>query len=377
MRATLRLHPKMDKFIGQPEVQNAIDQLIRGAPIDSVPISIKHQVLTGLNSRRKDAILRHNDALANKIDVIIGEFTRGPDKYVFDGPTDPNKTLKARALESKETERMKATTTKLLNGESRIDDIDSHSRQSVAPFLKNDRVLEISRANYGQGRNIDKQIENCHEYSIDSRRLGPKLQRVAEIEKKLAAAKKRYEETRTSCYQRRREYTDLEKVAAVELEKKLQGELVEYGSHIPTKLPLEYQKFSSKVLNARQKEQMGAKLGMYDDALANRKIAIQLEREELTKNNEIFGKAFLKNREVMLKSQQQKREGFREIWRRKKDKITADLAAEMEQAKKSVENLEKELEDAKSVVYSEVGRIRSGSSMKNQGKIPSSLESFK
>ena len=79
----------------------------------------------------------------------------------------------------------------------------------------------------------------------------------------------------------------------------------------------------------------------------------------------------------MLKSQQQKREGFREIWRRKKDKITADLAAEMEQAKKSVENLEKELEDAKSVVYSEVGRIRSGSSMKNQGKIPSSLESFK
>ena len=79
---TLRLHPLMDKFIGPQNVQECIDSLIRGAPVSTIPPQIGHQVITGLNARRKDAILHGQDALANKIDVILGEFQRG---FSFNG----------------------------------------------------------------------------------------------------------------------------------------------------------------------------------------------------------------------------------------------------------------------------------------------------
>ena len=366
----------MDKFIGQPEVQDAIESLIRGAPVDSVPVSIKHQVISGLNARRKDAILHHQDALSNKLDIILGEITKGPDKFVFDGPVDPRKTVKARTLDSPETLKMKQTTTRLIKGEEAIDNVDVKTRQSIGPLLKTNRVLELSRANYSQSSNIDRQIDNRHQYSVDSRRLAPKLQQVSAIEKKLAEARRHYEETRKSCYQRRKEYTQLEKAAEVEMEKKLSDEMLEYGSHLPTTLPLEYQKFSSKVLDAKEKEEKGARLRMYDEAAANRAYRFQLEREEIERNNEAFARAFNANKQVLIKSQQQKREGFKEVWRRKKDKVTAELAAEMEQAKRAVENLERELAYAKNAEYNEIGRIRSSSAIQAH-KIPASYSSFK
>ena len=376
LRTSLRMHPKMDKFIGQPEVQDAIESLIRGAPVESVPISIKHQVISGLNARRKDAILHHQDSLSNKLDIIIGEITNGPDKYVFDGPIDPRKTVKARTLDTPETLKMKQTTTRLIKGEEAIDNVDVKTRQSIGPLLKTNRVLELSRANYSQSSNIDRQIDNCHQYSVDSRRLAPKLQQVSAIEKKLADARMHYEETRRSCYQRRKEYTQLEKAAEIEMEKKLNEEMLEYGSHLPTTLPLEYQKFSSKVLDAKEKEEKGARLRMYDEAAANRAYRFQREREEIERNNEAFARAFNANKQVLIKSQQQKREGFKEVWRRKKDKVTAELAAEMEQAKRAVENLERELAYARNAEYNELGRIRSSSAIQAH-KIPASYSSFK
>ena len=376
LKTSLRMHPKMDKFIGQPEVQEAIDSLIRGAPVDSVPVSLKHQVISGLNARRKDAILHHQDALSNKLDIIIGEITKGPDKFVFDGPVDPRKTVKARTMDSPETTKLKQTTTRLLKGENTVADIDVYSRERVGPFLKTNRVLELSRANYNQSSNIDRQLDSCHQYSMDSRRLAPKLQQVSAIEKKLADARRHYEETRRSCYQRRKEYTELEKAAEIEMEKKLSAEMLEHGSHLPTSLPLEYQKFSSKVLDAKEKEEKGARLRMYDEAAANRHYRFQLEREEIERNNEAFARAFKANKEVLIKSQQQKREGFKEVWRRKKDKVTAELAAEMEQARRAVENLERELAYAKNAEYAEMNRIRSASAI-SAHKIPASYSSFK
>ena len=75
---------------------------------------------------------------------------------------------------------------------------------------------------------------------------------------------------------------------------------------------------------------VGVGLAMQDswndffEAIANRKQAIELEKQEIQRNNELFARAFKANREVLLKTQEQKRAGFQEVWRRKKDKVTAE-----------------------------------------------------
>lgn len=373
--ATLRLHPKMDQFIGASSVQETIDSLLKGAPVSSIPPQICHQVISGLTARRKDAILHNQDNLANKIDVILGEIQRGPEKFEIDTPYDPVKTPRTRALESPEQQTLRTTTRKLLDGKETVDDLDRSTRQSIGPVLKTSRILEISRANYSTGRSIDRQIETRHEYSVDSRRVAPKLILTAQLEKKLADAKAHYEEVKRQCYYKRRDYTILEKAEREKMEAKLDQEMLEQGSHLPTTLPLEYQKFSHKVLNAREKEQKGAKISMYDDAIANRKYAIALEKEEIQRNNEAFAKAFKANRDVLIKNQEQKRAGFQEVWRRKKDKVTAELAAEVEQARRAVENIERELEFARRSENKELGRIRSHSPQ--SARVSAQYNSFK
>ena len=372
---TLRLHPMMDKFIGPQNVQDCIESLLKGAPVSSIPPQIGHQVMTGLTSRRADAILHGQDALANKIDVILGEFKRGPEKFEIDTPYDPVKSPRPRAFQSPREQTLRQTTTKLLDGTKTIEDLDINTRQSVGDVLKTSRILEISRANYNTGRSLDRQIQSRHEYSVDSRRIAPKLQRTAQIERRLAEARARYEEVRRQCYYKRRDYTILENSERDKMETKLHEQFIEEAAHLPTTLPLEYQKFSHKVLNAREKEQKGAKISMYDDAIANRKQAQALEKEEIKRNNEQFARAFKANREVILQTQAKKRAGFDEVWRRKKDKVTAQLAAEMEQARKAVENLERELEFARRSEEKELGRIRAHSP--RSARVSSHYESFK
>jgi len=353
LKRTLRKHPLHDSFIGSQEVQDIVQSLLEGGSINNVPSNLLPQVISALTSRRKTALLHNQDSVAEKIDAILGEITHGPNSVPI-----ATKASSVRNRSLTVAPEVEVVTRNLISGGERIDSIDPVTRNQVPKSLRNHRILEVSKGNYNVSRSIDQQIDSCHEYNTDSRRIAPLLIRIQEIEKRLSDSRAKYEEIRASCHKKLQHYTQLEKAAEDELDAKLNSELVEYGSKLPTTLPLEYQKFSSKVLDKREKELKSAQVRLYDDAKANHNAALELEKEELRRNNDLFTKAFKMNREVLLKSQQQKREGFKEIWRRKKDKVTSELNQEIQQAKKAMENLEKEKENAKMAYDIEVARIK-------------------
>ena len=342
--------------INRNEVLEAIDDLLyhKKSP-DNLPPHIVKSVMSELNSRRKDAILHHKDSEAAKIDDLLGQLTYGPMKYQCDTPENPrNKRARDISVVTSKSDPLYQTGSQILKGTS-FQTVDSSTRQAIEPLLKSKRIKQIARSRYAKSLNIDHTVDNMIDYSNDSRRLGPRLQKVQEIQKKLDVAREEYAQARAQYQNQRQTFNQIQEVAKEELEISLKDELVELGSHIPNTLPLEYSKFSGKTLDARERSYRAAQIRKYDDAAAIKKEVLQRERDELEANNEKFVRSYNLQKQ---KIQDRKRESFDILWQRKRDKAEWAIQQTMLQKKRAVENLERQLEDAQSNANQEIGRIK-------------------
>jgi hypothetical protein len=134
--------------------------------------------------------------------------------------------------------------------------------------------------------------------------------------------------------------------------------MLDYGSHVPKDLPLEFSKFSGKVLDTREREHKSALTRQYEDASALRKEAVTREKEELGALSDRFAKSFRLQKQHMLKKQALKREAFEDLWVRKREKNERVLTKEVLDLKLLVRNLERELQEAKDAEAAELRRIR-------------------
>jgi hypothetical protein len=228
----------------------------------------------------------------------------------------------------------------------------------VPPVLKTQRLLEVSKAHYPAGRSIDTALSKLHEYEIDSRRLGPRLLKVRAIEEKLADAREKYDRARANALAKRQQFDQLRDAAKSDLETQLKDDMLVFGSHAPTSVPLEFSKFSGRILDQRQRETKSALFKMYEDAAALRTESVQREKEELQAMSQNFARSFNLQRQTMMAKQDGQRSCFEIFWARKKDQATLEIKTELEQLKKTVEHLEIALEEAKQSANTEMGRIR-------------------
>lgn len=358
---SLRARFLTGNFQSDRDCEEIVEGLLKGNSVDNIPPRLVHKVITIATAQRKDCIIQGRDATAAKLDVILSELKSGPNKYLPDTPANPIKTRARSMVLSRgvdfRTQQLSQTESTLIGG-ARARDIDSVSRQCVKPVMLKDRVLQVSRQDYHMSHKIDGAYDNVVEYSVDSRRLGPKLQRVQALQKKLDDARASYDHCREVVHFQRQQYEALESAAEEELEDRIKADLLEFGSHVPTSLPLEYSKVTNRVLNLREREVKASRIRYYDDATSFRKEATKLEKEQLQHQNELFVRAFNRNRAYKLKKQEDQRDCFREIWRRKKEKVSRDTRMQLAQARTAVENLERELADATKECNKEMERIR-------------------
>jgi hypothetical protein len=310
------------------DVTAAVDGLLRGDSPGAIPTVLCPPVITTLTQLRKDAILHHKDGLSNRIDEILGELQRGPSRLQSDSPNAPDGSLGAP------------------------------TRLSAEPELRTRRLLEVSRGHYAASRSIDSALEQRAEYDVDCRRLGPRFLRVQRIERRLADSRAHYDDARLRALAKRQEFDALRDAAASELEDELRDELLRFGSHVPTTLPLEYSKFSGKVLDTKLREQRSAQSRLYDDAAALRSEVGAREREELDALSDTFARSFKLQRQTMLARQDRRRETFRIFWERKREKDEAEIKEELARLRRTVEHLQAELADAKALAAAEMSRVR-------------------
>lgn len=349
----------MKRTANQDEVNQVVESLIRGGKARDVPPHLIKDVLFQLMNTRKDAMLHRNDQVVNRIDEVSGELQRGPNAFVYDEPGDPVlKRTMTRSLPSLKDDKLK-TTSKLLASGAKPETIDTMSLATVNDVLKESRLKQSSKTHYGKSSTYNRTIESVNEYNADSRRLGPRLLQIQELERKVAEARKKLEDIKTNNQQKRLLFDEQKKMAEAELEAQLKGEIVELGSHVPTTLPLEYSKLSNKVLNTRQKEYYAANIYRYDDATNYHSEAHRKEREELDTLNERFVRSFKLNRRNLLSKQGQKRQCFTEVWERKRTKMNTEMQHEVEKAKKALDRLECELGQCRNGVRGEYSRIKS------------------
>lgn len=349
------------------EVKDAIDGLLRGDKVADLPTRLCKSVISTLTQMRKDALLQNRDALAAKMDDILGELKYGPQKYRYDLPEDPN-TMRSRSLTQSgpidEVRRLNQTGKSLRHG-ARPESVDTSTRFEVTPVLKTKRVRENSRARYPKSKEIDSAVDRCLEYELDSRRIAPKLQKVEAIQKKLNDARAAYEAYREKAKQERIKYEMLEHAAGEDLEERLHEEMLDYGAHVPTSLPLEFSKFSGKVLDMRVRERKSAGIRKYDDAKALRKEAVKKEKAELEALSERFNRSYKLQKRHVLHKQDLRREAFKELWVRKSAKNQRDISQKLLELKRAVERLERDLEDAQMSANKELTRIRNNERLVN------------
>jgi hypothetical protein len=342
------------------EVEDAIDGLLHGAKVSALPTYLCASVITTMTQMRKEALLAKEDGLAAKMDDILGELKHGPQQYRIDLAAPPEET-RARTLSrglSPEHERIDRHSKDLVRGRVRFESVDIPTRQASEPHLKTRNVREISRARYGKSGEIDRTVDHMVEYEVDSRRLGPRLMKVEEAEKRLAEAKARYERCRAECRTKRTHHDLLRDDAKETLESDLTTQMLDYGSHVPTSLPLEFSKFSGKVLDTREREWKSAKTRKYDDAAALRREAVKREKEELGVLAERFTRSFHLQKRHVLKKQELKREAFDDLWVRKRAKNERVLTKEVLDSRLAVQNLTRKLQEARDAEAAELHRIR-------------------
>jgi hypothetical protein len=81
----------------QLEVKEAIDALLAGAKPADVPSRLCKLVISTMTQMQKDVILQRKDSLAAKIEIILGELQRDPQRYILDTPLwDDNRAVADR-----------------------------------------------------------------------------------------------------------------------------------------------------------------------------------------------------------------------------------------------------------------------------------------
>jgi hypothetical protein len=158
---------------------------------------------------------------------------------------------------------------------------------------------------------------------------------------------------------RQQQFEAIHDATEAELEDKLKNNMLLFGSHVPTTLPLEYSKFSPRVLDTRVREQKSAHFRFYDDAQVLRGEVVRKERDELDTLSERFSRSCKLQQQTMLSQQDQQRLTFQDFWTRKKEKVETETAAELIKLRKAVDHLQLELNEARKSAGDELARIRS------------------
>ena len=359
LKRTARNRVLTEPGVDRNMVLDCIEDLLSGkAKANDIPSNLVKSVMSEINQRRKDAILHHRDSEAAKIDDILGELQYGPTKFLCDTPENP-RSIHSRAVTATipKTDPLSKTGSSLVKG-SNLDSVDIPTRHAVEPLLKTKRVRAVSRSRYQKSRDIDYTVDTMVDYEVDSHRLAPRLQKVQNLEEKLARARQEYNDARLQSYNQKQTFNAIQGAAREELEVTLKDEMVELGAHVPTSLPLEFSKFSGKVLDARERLYRSAQIRKYDDASAIKKEVLQRERNELESNNEKFIRSYQLQKQKLLKLQDQKRESFQILWERKHHKNQWQIQQQISQKKMAVENLERQLKEAKGNAESEISRIK-------------------
>ena len=365
LKRSLRTRTLNAPGVSDAEVQDAIEALLKGSKPRELPTHLCKSVISQLTQMRKDALLQKRDALAAKMDDILGELQYGPQKYVYQTIEEPNLTRSRTIVSaSADTNRLKQTGKTLVGG-ARFESVDSPSRQAVTPILKTKRVKQLSKANYEKSRNLDRTVDGICEYELDSRRIAPRLQKVEALQKKLDDARAELEHYKQRAKQERLRYEALEKAAEEDLDERLAMDMLDYGAHAPTSLPLEFSKFSGKVLDMRVRERKSAGIRKYDDAAALRTEAVKKEKEELQALSERFIRSYQLQKQEVLRKQGLKKAAFKELWIRKSEKNQREIAAKMRELKVAVTNLEREVADAQMSAGAELTRIRNNERLVN------------
>jgi hypothetical protein len=312
-----------------------------------------------MTAMRKDAILERKDGLAAKMEDILGELRHGPQRYLPDTP-EPPVNFRSRSLAAPldaQTTRLAQTAKQLVSG-ARMDSVDIPLRQGAEPVMKTKRVRQVSRTNYPKSQDLDRTIDTCIEYEIDSRRLAPRLLEVAGFEEKLDDARQRFDAARQRGRFTRQQFDAIREDAENKLEDKLNDEMLDYGSHVPRSLPLEFSKFSGKLLDVRERQRKSAWFRRYDDAGALRKEALQKEKDELNACTDRFTRSFKLQRQHVLDKQEEKRNGFQDFWVRKKQQCDRKIAKELSDLRYAVEHWDRDVGHSKRSASCEMGRIR-------------------
>jgi hypothetical protein len=183
------------------------------------------------------------------------------------------------------------------------------------------------------------------------------LLKVQDLEMKLEEARAANEMARRKFGRVRRGFREIRENEAGRLEEELGDELVEYGRERPTSVPLEYSKFSSKVLDMRERERKAAWFRQYGKAEEIKKEVHRKERQELESLNGRFVRACALEKKEVVRKQERRRDAFQDHWDRKKERNERATAREIEETEKAVGHWERQLAEAQRALEAECGRI--------------------
>jgi hypothetical protein len=334
LKRTMRNRVLHTADVTQLEVKEAIDSLLVGAKPADVPTRLCKSVISTMTQMRKDAILQRKDSFAAKMEVILGELQRGPQRYIPDTPAHPQTIRNYSLRPVADISRLSATAKQLVKG-ARMDSVDIPTRQATEPVMKTSRVRQVSRTNYPKSQDLDHGIDQIIEYEIDSRRLAPRLLKVQDLERKLDDARGCYEQCRERVRARRLQFQAIKQDSDDKMEEKLRDAMLDYGLYVPLSLPLEFSKFSGRLLDVGERERKSAWFRRYDNASSLRSEALRKEKEELDLCSDRFARSFKLQRSRLLTQQDQKRSRFATHWQMKTEgteRICTKELSELKQA---------------------------------------------
>lgn len=346
--------------INPMHVHETIDNLLSGKMVPSdVPSHLVQSVISNLNEKRKNALISNKDKDALKIEKIIGELRYGPTKYNFDTPEN-QRLIRTRAMHneySSKGSQINETVKRIANEKINIQSMDNSTKYEIEPVMKTQRTKYVSKYNYSKARCLDHAIDDLIDYHNDSRRLGPRLLKVQALQRRLDQAEKDYQQAKEKCMAKRRAFNAVKKNEKFNFEHQIKKKYIDFDQQVPEKLPLEYSKFSGKVLEKRERIYQNAMQRNYEEADALRRDVIKREKLELEENRRNYVKSFTYQQKYIQKQKDQQREAFNELWNRKRDKNERDLQEEMAQHLAAVENLRRELANAQKACKDEIDRI--------------------
>ena len=343
-----------DEEIDKEYLSLIVNNLLSGMDVSRVPEEYLQYVFEPLAKEKENAIKKGRVDTVRRIQNIVKQIN-----YIVCPPKKPTKirssltNLSNQTIVPKQNSYKKGPKNdensdlrrqmKVLTNEDVSDVSDPEMISQIIPVLKEDKENAIQHGEYHQAQVIHNMIKAFQKKTLKSALDSYETEQFYQLQNQICEAEEELENLRNYWTEQLKSAKESRDGQIQEMKEMHKDQISDFQSTWPKELPPSYRKVSPRVLQLREQEKHLITSNQFDAAVEYRRMADELERQEIDRQRINFDNEFHRSLLQIKSAQKKEMDYLKQKWENRIDHMQTLYYRDVENKKRFIENMRSRL----------------------------------